>query len=179
MRTYQLTCEMLVPKPIEAVYEIFENPYNLKKITPPWLSFAVTSQQKVVMRKGAEIDYRFRWFIVPMKWRTLITAYNPPHDFVDEQMKGPYVLWRHRHTFEQTPEGTLVKDTVDYILPLGPLGALAHWIMIEAQLKMIFTYRQKTLNELWGGEAKITLPSVRVLPAPEARAALAAAVTAR
>jgi hypothetical protein len=72
-----------------------------------------------------------------------------------------------------------VKDTVDYILPLGPLGALAHWMMVEAQLKMIFTYRQRTLNELWGGEAKITLPTVRRLPEPEARAAVAAAVTVR
>ena len=179
MRTYQLTCQMLVSKPLAAVYEVFENPYNLKKITPPWLSFSVSSKDKVVMRQGAEIDYRFRWFVLPMRWRTLITAYNPPHDFVDEQMRGPYLMWRHRHTFEATSEGTLVKDTVDYVLPFGLLGAIAHWIMVEAQLIMIFRFRQKALNELWGGQAKILSPTVRLLPEREARAAVAAAVTVR
>jgi ligand-binding SRPBCC domain-containing protein len=152
---------MIVPKPIGEVFQMFENPYNLAIITPPWLHFLVTSKEKVQMRLGAEIDYRFTWLGLPMHWRTRITAYQPPVKFVDEALRSPYVFWRHLHTFEAVEGGTLVRDTVDYKLPLGPLGRMAHWLAVRRNLIAIFTYRQKTLNEHWGGGATITWPTVR------------------
>lgn len=162
MQAYQLNCQMLVRKPIREVFEVFENPYNLKKITPPWLNFAVISKRQVEMKKGEEIDYEFRWMGLPMRWRTLISHYQPPVGFVDQMLRGPYTLWHHRHSFEERPEGTLVIDQVHYILPFGPLGRLAHALMVKANLVAIFTYRQKTLNEMWGGQSEIVWPTVQV-----------------
>lgn len=160
MSHYQLRCEMIVPKPILEVYEMFENPYNLAIITPPWLNFLVTSQEKVEMRLGAEIDYRFTWFGLAMNWRTRITSYAPPRQFVDEALRSPYVFWRHLHTFETVAGGTLVRDSVDYKLPLGPLGKLAHALAVKANLITIFTFRQQALDKHWGGGSKITWPTV-------------------
>jgi ligand-binding SRPBCC domain-containing protein len=163
MPHYQLRCEMIVPKPVGEVFEVFENPYNLAIITPPWLHFLVTSKQKVDMRLGAEIDYRFRWLGVPMYWRTRITAYAPPKKFIDEALKSPYVFWRHLHTFEEVPGGTLVRDQVDYQLPFGALGRMAHAIAVRRNLLAIFTFRQKALNRHWGVGARITWPVIRWL----------------
>lgn len=162
MSHYQLRCEMIVPRPLGEVFEMFQNPYNLAIITPPWLNFLVTSKNKVEMRLGAEIDYRFTWLGLPMHWRTRITSYSPPAQFIDEALRSPYVFWRHLHTFESVEGGTLVRDTVDYKLPFGPLGRLAHALAVQANLISIFTYRQQALDRHWGGGSRIIWPTVRL-----------------
>jgi ligand-binding SRPBCC domain-containing protein len=157
MHTYHLRCRMLVPLPLARVFEVFENPYNLAKITPPWLGFEVTSRDKVVMRAGAEIEYRIRWLGLPLRWKTRITSYDPPFSFTDEQERGPYPLWRHRHSFQPTPEGVLVGDHVEYALPFGPLGRMAHKLVVGNQLRRIFNYRQEKLAEMFGVACPILL----------------------
>ena len=161
MATYQLRCEMLVNRSIDEVFSVFENPYNLVKITPPSLNFRVTNPATVEMRQGAEINYTLRVKGLPVKWTTRITDYTPPFHFVDQQFSGPYTLWHHLHTFEQTVDGVLVKDAVNYILPFGALGRIVHPI-VRKDLLAIFTYRQNALAEMWGG-AKITAPVITLL----------------
>ena len=148
MKVYTLKCELLAECPLEKVFSAFKDPYNLAKITPPWLNFQVTSKDRVEMRKGAEIDYVIRWLGLPIKWKTLIREYDPPSGFVDEQAKGPYRLWHHRHTFKDTGRGVLIGDHVDYALPLGVLGVMAHAAMVRNQLLEIFRYRQREIGKL-------------------------------
>jgi ligand-binding SRPBCC domain-containing protein len=141
---------MLVPRPLADVFAVYETPLNLGRITPPWLRFQIVTQGKIVMSPGARIDYVIRWMGLPMRWRTVITAYEPPLLFVDEQERGPYALWRHTHTFEETAEGVLVGDRVEYRLPLGILGDLTHSLLVKGQLQEIFRYRQRALAALFG-----------------------------
>ena len=113
MAIHTLRCEMLTRRSLQETFAVFEDPYNLAKITPSWLSFQVTSPQRVEMRKGAEIEYKISWLGVPMHWKTIIREYEPPFLFIDEQAEGPYTLWRHRHTFQPCAEGTKVGDHVE------------------------------------------------------------------
>ncbi len=139
---------MLAPAPLEVIFRLFEDPRNLAKITPPWLSFRIVDPDSVRMRQGAEIDYIIRWIGLPMKWKTLITAYHPPTFFADEQARGPYALWHHEHAFEETAQGVVIRDRVRYRLPLGVLGRIAHAAMVKHQLRAIFRYRQKAIAKL-------------------------------
>ena len=136
---------MTAPVPLDTVFRFFEDPRSLEKITPPWLNFRILNPDAVRMRAGEEIHYIISWMGIPLKWKTRIAEYTPPRKFVDEQEKGPYTLWHHEHFFEQTEAGVVIRDCVDYILPLGPLGRLAHFFMVKAQLLEIFRYRQKTI----------------------------------
>lgn len=147
---------MLTSRSIRDAFAIFEDPYNLAKITPPWLNFKVTSQERVQMRKDAAIYYTIRWLGIPMRWKTIIREYEPPRIFIDQQAKGPYTLWLHRHTFRETPEGTVVADHVDYALPLGSLGRIAHAVAVRKQLLGIFNYRQEQLAKMLGGNTRQT-----------------------
>jgi ligand-binding SRPBCC domain-containing protein len=149
---------MISDRSLPNTFKVFEDPYNLAKITPPWLNFRVTSTERVQMRKGAEIQYVIRWLRVPVRWETIITEYDPPHRFVDEQERGPYTLWRHHHTFEETAEGTQVKDRVEYRLPLGWVGRLVHATVVRRQLLAIFRYRQRELARMFGGKARQLVP---------------------
>jgi ligand-binding SRPBCC domain-containing protein len=136
-----------LPLPIERVFEFFSDAGNLEKITPRELHFEITTPQPFTIQQGSLIDYRLRMFGVPFAWQSRITEWNPPYSFVDEQVRGPYSFWVHRHTFEPTPSGTRIHDRVRYRLPFPPLGDLAYPV-VRWQLGPIFAYRQKVTREL-------------------------------
>lgn len=160
MPGHTLTCELVVPATIGEVFAFFENPYNLGKITPPWLNLRVLTPD-LVMRLGTEIDYQFRWLGLPLKWRTVISEYDSPNSFTDEAIASPYLYWRHEHAFRETPKGTLVSDRVDYDLPYGRLGRLVHSLAVQHQLKRIFAYRQSAISSLFErGAIELHPPSI-------------------
>ena len=151
---------MTVALPRADVFSFFEDARNLGRITPPWLKFRILNPESIRMRAGAEIDYAIGWMGLPMKWKTVIREYEPPHRFVDEQARGPYAYWRHEHTFEETAAGVEIRDRVDYRLPLGVLGRIAHVVMVRRQLAEIFRYRQEAIRRIFGVNraAKETTP---------------------
>jgi ligand-binding SRPBCC domain-containing protein len=149
---YVLSCHLQAPVSIERAFSIFESPYNLARITPPWLRFRITTPEPVTIGKGAEIEYEIRWLRLPIRWKTIITAYDPPRSFEDRQAGGPYAYWLHRHGFEAVDGGTLVSDRVEYELPMGPLGRVAHSLAVGRQLRGIFEHRGARLVELLGGD---------------------------
>jgi ligand-binding SRPBCC domain-containing protein len=130
-------------------FAFFQDPYNLARITPPSLAFRIANRERVEMRRGAEITYGIRVAGVPLSWKTIITAYDPPSLFVDEQAAGPYRFWRHTHTFRPTPAGTIVADRVDYALPFGWAGRIVHALYVARRLRRIFDYRQEMLARIF------------------------------
>ncbi len=147
MAEHILKREITIPLPRERVFAFFADAENLEHITPAELGFKITSPRPIEMKKGALIDYRLSLHGLPMNWRTEITEWDPPHSFVDTQLKGPYVQWVHTHTFTEVDAGTTkIEDEVRYRLPLEPLGDLLHFI-VEGELKKIFDYRQKVVAE--------------------------------
>lgn len=145
-----LVREQIVPRPLDEVFDFFAKAENLETMTPSWLNFHILTPPPIEMREGQLIDYRIRLLGVPMTWRTRIDEWVPNVRFVDTQLKGPYALWRHLHAFEEVPGGVRMRDEVQYELPLGPLGAVAHALFVEAQLRAIFDHRRKTVEARFG-----------------------------
>ena len=160
---HRLTTSLVVPLPRSEVFPFFSEAANLGRITPPELGFRIITPEPIPMHPGTLIDYRISLFGVPMKWRTLISTWEPPYRFVDEQLRGPYATWHHTHTFTEVAGGTRVDDVVRYALPFGALSLPAH-PLIRLQLKRIFSYRQKMVWKLLLGEraAKEPLGPVQV-----------------
>jgi len=148
-RLHRLFRQQWVRPPLEIVFRFFERPENLGQITPPELGFELLTPSPVPMHLGALIDYRIRLFGVPVRWTTYIAVYDPPHCFVDVQLRGPYSFWHHTHRFESVNGGTLITDEVLYLLPCGPLGELVHRVWVKRQLRYIFEYRQRRLAALF------------------------------
>lgn len=145
MKSYQLQRELLVPLRLPEVFAFFSDARNLGRITPPWLRFAIRSDRDLTMREGLQIDYRIRLYGLPMAWRSLISVWEPPFRFVDEQLRGPYHAWRHEHTFEEIGDGTRVRDRVEY-RPRG--GAAVHRYLVRPNLERIFDFRTHALEGL-------------------------------
>lgn len=128
--------------PIDRVFAFYGDALNLERITPPLLSFKVTTPGPIEMGVGTLIEYRLKLHRVPVRWRTRIEVWEPPHQFVDVQIRGPYSLWEHTHTFEEDgPGATIIEDRVRYSIPFGPLGELADRLLVRRDLKQIFDYR--------------------------------------
>lgn len=146
VRLHTLHREQRLPLPIEGVFEFFGDARNLEAITPPWLGFRVVTPEPIVMAPGALIEYRLRLHGVRLGWRTRIVAWEPPGRFVDVQLSGPYRLWHHTHEFEADGRSTVMRDTVRYALPLGPLGTLAHALLVRRDVEAIFDFRREEVG---------------------------------
>jgi len=146
---YRLTARMSVDLPIEKVFEFFADANQLERITPQWLHFKVLTPCPIEMKAGLILDYRIRLHAIPIKWRTEISAWEPPFRFVDQQLKGPYKRWHHEHTFQEVDGKTIVCDNVHYI-PRG--GSLIHRFMVKPDLEKIFRFRHDRLTEIFAEE---------------------------
>lgn len=144
-RKQQLNCT------IDEAWRFFSSANNLSKITPKEMNFIVrTKLSDDNIYKGMIIDY----FVSPMlnikmPWQTEITEVDFQKSFTDFQKKGPYKLWNHRHDFIENENGVLMIDIVDYELPLGFLGEIAHGLFVKKKLEHIFDYRTKVLEEMF------------------------------
>lgn len=150
MRTRLLTRELWLPRPVPEVFAFFSDPANLEAITPPWLRFHILTPQPLEMKAGTLLDYRLRLHGIPIYWRTEISVWEPPFRFVDQQLKGPYLLWVHEHTFEEKDDGTLVRDRVDYRSPGWILEPLIERWLVRPDLDRIFDFRAEKMRELLG-----------------------------
>ncbi len=147
MKIHTLLRKQIINKPIDEVFAFFDRPENLGDITPDFLNFSIMTPSPVAMKEGAVIDYSIKMMGIPMRWRSLISTYEPPYRFVDEQLRGPYSFWHHTHTFEEFPNGTLVTDRVLYAVPLGILGRVAHPLFVRGQLDRIFDHRFRVVEQ--------------------------------
>ena len=142
-----LRTRAVIDRPLPEVFDFFASAENLGRITPRELGFRILTAAPIEMRNGALIDYRLSLFGIPLTWRTEITRWNPPHEFEDTQISGPYAQWIHRHTFRADGASTVMEDEVRYRLPVPLLGIIAY-PLVRLQLARIFSYRARRIREL-------------------------------
>jgi ligand-binding SRPBCC domain-containing protein len=132
----------VVPVAPGEAFEFFADAFNLEVITPPWLHFRVVAPGPIAMKAGTLIEYRLRLHGMPIRWLTRIEAWEPGRRFEDRQLRGPYGVWHHSHSFAPHDHGTSMRDVVRYAMPLGPLGRLAHRALVRRDLERIFDFRR-------------------------------------
>jgi hypothetical protein len=150
MRIHELNRSQVVRRERDEVFAFFANADNLENMTPPWLRFRIVTTLPIEMRTGARIDYVLRLHGIPIHWTSEITAWEPPFRFVDEQIRGPYRLWKHEHRFEVVSGGTRVIDTIQYAVPGGPM---VHRFFVAPDLERVFEFRKERLGARFGSVA--------------------------
>ena len=147
-RSQQLYCSL------ETAWKFFSSPHNLSRITPKEMKFRVmTGLPNENISEGMIIDYEVSPLLgIPLHWRTKITNVNPQKSFTDIQLKGPYKVWNHLHEFVPNEKGVLMKDTVNYELPMSLLGSIAHSFIVRKKLMGIFDFRQTVCESLFNSQ---------------------------
>ena len=152
MPAYTLIKTQKINSTAEKVWEFISSPKNLKRITPEYMGFDITTKDlPEKMYTGMMISYMVSPLAgIKMKWITEITHLSELKYFVDEQRVGPYKMWHHQHHIEVIEGGVLMTDIIDYQPPFGFLGGIANWLIIKIQLDEIFNYRTMKLEEHFG-----------------------------
>ena len=148
MRVHLVEREQVLPVAPREAFAFFQDAHNLEAITPPFLRFQVLTPHPISMAVGTLIDYRLSLHGIPIRWRTRIEQWQPGVRFVDRQLRGPYRLWHHTHTFEPHPGGTLMRDRVRYQVPLGGFRGIANMIVVRRDVEAIFEYRREAIERL-------------------------------
>ncbi len=151
MMVYTFHKKQNLPISVDQAWEFLSNPANLKTITPDYMSFDILSGSDRPMFAGQIIQYIVTPVLgIKTKWVTEITHVMDKKYFVDEQRFGPYSLWHHKHFINEIKGGVEMEDIIDYKIPLGLLGQLAHPILVKPKLEEIFSYRKTKLEALFG-----------------------------
>jgi hypothetical protein len=148
VKIHELQRELWLPRPLTEIFRFFADATNLEALTPPWLNFRILSPRPIAMGVGTLIEYRIVVHGIPFRWLSEITAWEPPHRFVDEQRRGPYRIWRHEHRFWERDEGTMVTDRVQYAVLFD---SVVHRWLVRPDIERIFSFRTKKMRELFGG----------------------------
>ncbi len=150
MKVYRVEYHQVIKAPMQQVWDFFSAPANLSKITPPQMNFRILEMQGDKMFAGQIIRYKVTVLpLIRVGWTTEITEVDNGVTFVDEQRKGPYRQWRHRHTFRQIDEGVEMTDVVEYAIPFGFFGRLANFLFVAREVKRIFAYRFQVVEKLF------------------------------
>jgi ligand-binding SRPBCC domain-containing protein len=146
---YEFLVKQNIRGDMDEIWDFFSSPKNLSVITPPHLNFKILSDIPDKMFTGQMISYKVNPLLgIPMNWVTEITHVDDHKFFVDEQRIGPYKIWHHEHHFKALPNGEIeMTDRVSYVLPFGFLGKIAHSLFVKNQLKQIFDFRKKIVEE--------------------------------
>ncbi len=144
-----LRASQRLPLNPDEVFPFFAEAANLERLTPPELQFHIITLPPITMQLGTLLEYRLRLFGVPFKWLTRICRWNPPHEFVDEQLRGPYRMWVHTHRFWPEDGTTRMEDEVRYRLPFFPVGETSY-PLVRWQLRRIFAFRRQAIARLLG-----------------------------
>ena len=152
IRTQQLNCDL------ETAWRFFSSANNLSVITPPEMKFVVlTELENDDIYEGMTIDYHVSPLMnIKLNWQTEIVQVEHLDNFIDFQNKGPYKIWHHYHEFVKNEDGVLMKDVVDYELPLGFLGEIAHNLFVKKKIESIFDYRKEVLEVLFNQKRKVS-----------------------
>lgn len=148
-KMFEVRKQQLLRAPKPEVFGFFCRPENLEKLTPPFLNFKIITPSPIPMHAGSLIDYQLSLYGIPFRWRTQIVDFDQGGRFVDKQIKGPYKLWEHTHTFEPVGGATLMTDVVRYQVPFGVLGQMAHPLLVKRSLDEIFNYRCKVADDIF------------------------------
>jgi ligand-binding SRPBCC domain-containing protein len=151
---YFLERAQRVPASRAQVFAFFSDPRNLVRITPPDLGFRIV-EAPANISEGCRIEYRIRRFGLSLAWVTRISRWDPPREFCDVQERGPYRRWVHAHRFDEVDEGTIVRDRVEYALPLGWIGRVAHRLTVRRQLEEIFDFRRRAIEEVFRSQFSV------------------------
>lgn len=153
MHTFSFNSEIWLPNNIDGIFAFFADARNLQAITPAWVHFEILTKDPIVIQPGSLIDYRLRIRGIPWRWQTRIDVWEPPHRFIDSQLKGPYRLWRHEHLFVSSGAGTKCTDHVEYAVAGG---SLVDRLLVRPDVEKIFDFRREKLKQLFpnaeGGE---------------------------
>lgn len=136
-----------LPVAVQDAFAYHDRPGALRRLIPPWESIQIEESDDS-LAVGSRVVLKVSQFGIPLRWIAEHIQYDPPHRFVDKQASGPFAEWTHRHEFESAGEAqSLLRDSLDYRLPAGPIGKLLGGGMVRKSIERMFAFRHRITRD--------------------------------
>jgi ligand-binding SRPBCC domain-containing protein len=142
----RFTARSVIRTTPEALFAFHELPDTFLRLLSPGEKIRVI-QVAPSLEIGSRTIVDIRIALVYIRFESLHTGYDPPHSFEDQQVRGPFKRWRHRHIVEPHPDGAVLIDDIEYTPPFGLLGRLIDPIIIKPRLRRVFAFRHRVTRE--------------------------------
>ncbi|HRG60011.1 MAG TPA: SRPBCC family protein [Bacteroidia bacterium] len=149
MKPHIIIRKTIIKRPLNEVFDFFSKAENLNLLTPPELQFKILTPLPIEMKKGTLIDYKIKLNGISFTWKTEISKWQQNECFVDQQLKGPYKIWHHTHSFRAIEGGTEMIDEVKYLSPGWIFEPIIQGIYIKKKVEGIFDYRNTQLKTIF------------------------------
>lgn len=138
-----------MPAPCERLAEWHFRPGALERLIPPWVRASIVDPGAGV-QEGSVATIELRSGPLRARWKARHSAVEPGRGFVDEQISGPFSMWRHQHRFlPQDERHSLLEDHLEYLVPGGAAGRLVAGPWVRSQLRRTFEFRhRRTASDL-------------------------------
>ncbi|MEO8648053.1 MAG: SRPBCC family protein [Acidobacteriota bacterium] len=139
--------ESVIKAAPECVFAFHELPDALERLIPPWEKARVIQKADISKVGSRAIIETSVLGPFKVKWIAEHTVFEPPHFFEDVQISGPFRSWCHRHIVEPHPGGAILRDEVEYELPIPFFGPLAAPFSVTPRLRKMFDHRHRVTRE--------------------------------
>lgn len=140
--------ESVIAAPPDRVFAFHEAPGALESLIPPWEKVRVESGGGSLL-PGSRVVLKTYLGPIPLRWVAEHTAYDPPRMFADRQVSGPFAKWEHTHrVLDDGHGGAILRDEVDYEVPLGVIGRVLGGGFVRRKLQKMFAYRHQKTREV-------------------------------
>lgn len=141
------TKESIIRCTQEKLFAFHELPDAIERLIPPWENAKVI-QKADISKIGSQAIIETKILgIFTTRWVAEHTVYDPPRMFEDVQIEGPFRSWRHKHIIEPHPDGAILRDEIEYLMPLEFFGPLAAPMAVKPRLEKLFEYRHQVTKE--------------------------------
>jgi ligand-binding SRPBCC domain-containing protein len=150
----RIVLETVISAPINVVFDLSRS-IDLHKISTAHTGEeAIAGRTSGLIGMGESVTWRAKHFGIRHELTSYITAFAPPHFFVDEMKKGVFKGFRHEHIFTEENGVTLMKDIFDYQGPYGIFGRMADRLFLEKYMRSLLAGRNHIIKEFAEDESK-------------------------
>jgi uncharacterized protein (TIGR01777 family) len=152
---------VVLPFPAEEVYGWHLRPGAFERLIPPWEDLRPPSRLEGI-GEGSLVMFTLHRGPVRLGWEARHRDFIEARQFVDEQVRGPFPSWVHKHGFRETGEGACeVEDRIEYELPFGPVGRLLGGAMLRRDLARLFAFRHRRTAQDLARHGRFAAPGRR------------------
>jgi ligand-binding SRPBCC domain-containing protein len=144
----KIELETIINAPIERVFDLARCIDSHAESLSHTNEKAVGGVTKGLINLGETVTWEATHFGFRQRLTSKITVCESPKRFSDQMVSGAFARFVHNHVFEEINGKTVMRDLFDYDSPLGFLGNIVDFLVLEKYMKNLLTTRNESLKRI-------------------------------
>lgn len=140
--------ELITPiaAPVERVFDLARSIDLHANSTSSTGERAIAGVTSGLLGSGEQVTWRARHFGVWQSLTVRVIEFERPSHFADAMLRGAFARMEHQHSFEPSHNGTIMRDVFTFESPLGILGRIADFLVLERYMRSFLIERNRVIK---------------------------------